>query len=98
MVLVEASEGGVEMSTSTTFRWVRVGLLLGLVALASVANAPAPYWACQGMSAGDRCTPYGSTSGSGCGVNGDDGKGVCRLVSTCTDDPETDVNECLFCQ
>ncbi len=62
--------------------------------MASVANAPAPYWACQGKSAGERCTAYGSSSG--CGVTGDDS--VCRLVSSCTDDPETDVNECLYCQ
>jgi hypothetical protein len=86
------------MTTSTTLRWIRVGLLLGLVGLASVANAPAPYWACQGKAAGERCTAYGSSSGSGCSLTGGDDDSVCRLVSSCTDNPETDVNECLYCQ
>jgi hypothetical protein len=86
------------MRSSTAVRWVGLGVLLLLVALAAVANAPAPYWACDGKAAGDRCSPYGSSSSSGCGVTRDDGDGVCRPVATCTDSPETAVNECLYCQ
>ena len=69
-------------------------LLLLLVLLTTVANAPAPYWACAGQAEGDRCEPYGASSG--CFHSADDG--TCRQVSTCTDDLTTTVNECLYCQ
>ncbi len=69
-------------------------LLLLLVLLTTVANAPAPYWACAGREEGDRCEPYGAPSG--CFDSADDG--TCRQVSTCTDDPTTAENECLYCQ
>jgi hypothetical protein len=49
---------------------------------------PAPYYACEGKAPGDRCT-----YGYGCS-----GNGTCRLLTeNCTDDPSTDLNECLVC-
>jgi hypothetical protein len=81
------------MRSSQVGRLIGGFLLLLAVFLLSVANAPAPYWACGGKSRGDRCEPYGSTSGCFHG----DPEGVCQLAESCTDNPETDVNECLNC-
>jgi hypothetical protein len=81
------------MRSSQVGRLIGGFLLLLAVFLLSVANAPAPYWACSGKSAGDQCEPYGSTSG----CFHDDSEGRCQLYEGCTDNPETDVNECLNC-
>jgi hypothetical protein len=67
-------------------------LLLALLVVSTVGNAPAPYWACDGKEEGDPCKPYG---GGGCGLTG--GDNVCRLEVPCTDYPGTSVNECLYC-
>lgn len=63
-------------------------LVLALVLIASpaLANAPAPWWACEGKAAGDTCDLYPS------------GKGLCGVQANCTDDPSTTVDECLFCE
>lgn len=53
----------------------------------SMGNVPAPYYACDGKKAGDRCT-----YGYGCS-----GNGTCTLVKECIDDPSTEINECLQC-
>lgn len=53
----------------------------------SLGNVPAPYYACEGKAPGDRCT-----YGYGCS-----GNGTCALVENCTDDPSTEINECLQC-
>ncbi|MDF1561563.1 MAG: hypothetical protein P1V51_00895 [Deltaproteobacteria bacterium] len=49
------------------------------------ANAPAPWWACEDKAAGDACDLYPT------------GTGVCSPVSGCTDNPDTHVDECLYC-
>jgi hypothetical protein len=62
-------------------------ILIGNLFL-SLGNVPAPYYACEGKAPGDRCT-----YGYGCS-----GNGTCRLLTeNCTDDPSTDLNECLVC-
>jgi len=79
--------------------WARAGRLLGglllllLVGLLSLANAPAPWWACNGKSVGDSCEPYDYAPS----CLHDDPRGVCQLRKPCTDNPETAVNECLDC-
>jgi hypothetical protein len=88
------------MSTTKAVRWLGLLILIVLVAVVSIANAPAPHWACAGKAEGDRCELYVGPTGSvsGCGVTDEDEYGVCRLATTCTDLPETEVNECLYCQ
>jgi hypothetical protein len=54
-----------------------------------IANAPHPSYLCEGLSPGDPCQLYTM----GCG----DSSGVCELQEDCNDNPETDINECLFC-
>lgn len=62
-----------------------VGLLLA--AGNAYANAPAPWYACDGLKEGDRC---------GMGHYYD---GYCALqTNQCTDDASTAVNECLWCE
>ena len=82
------------MQSSRASRIIGGLLLLLAVLFLSVANAPAPYWACYGKSRGDRCEPYGSTWG--CFHR--DPEGTCELVAGCTDEPATAVNECLWCE
>ena len=67
----------------------RRAFLIALVGglLLSMGNLPAPYYACAGKAEGDRCT-----YGYGCS-----GNGTCRLLQECTDDPSTELNECLVC-
>ena len=72
-------------------------LLLLAVVFLSVANAPAPYWACDGKSRGDKCEPDSYTSGCTSGCLHHNPEGVCELATGCTDDPSTAVNECLWC-
>jgi hypothetical protein len=60
-----------------------------LLLLLSLGNAAAPWWACEGLSEGDRCV-----AGYGCGP----GNKICMLHEDCRDDPETEVNECLWCE
>lgn len=50
------------------------------------ANAPAPWWACDKRIENDTCDPYGG------------GSGLCTLQPDCTDDPSTEINECLYCE
>ncbi len=54
-----------------------------------IANAPHPSYMCENKSVGDACQLYTM----GCG----DSTGVCKLQVDCIDDPETNVNECLWC-
>ena len=72
-------------------RRLRVLVLLGLMLLL-MGNVPAPYYACQGKSAGDPCS-YGY--GFSCmGPNG-----ICQLSDAFADNPSTvDLNEQLVCQ
>ena len=56
-----------------------------------IANAPAPYYACDGKAEGDSCEKYTT------GCVGDS-TGECVLNEDCEDYPDTDVNECLVCQ
>ena len=77
--------------------WIRsllLVLLLALLTVSTVANAPAPWWACEGKAVGDPCENYGG--GGGCGLTSHDS--VCQLQESCTDDPDTAVNECLYCR
>lgn len=60
-------------------------LFLGLIF--SLGNVPAPYYACAGKAEGDPCT-----WGYSCGNNG-----RCAFERGCTDDPGTDIDECLVC-
>ncbi len=62
-----------------------VAAMLILLPMVGLANSPAPYWACEGKAVGDDCDPYGG------------GKGVCELDATCEDDPDTEIDECLYC-
>ena len=67
-------------------RWMPVVAAAFLLPAVANANAPAPWWACDGLSAGDTC---------GDGVYYD---GTCEAQgSTCTDDASTSVDECLWC-
>lgn len=69
------------------FRRIFLIILIGGLFL-SLGNVPAPYYACEGKAEGDRCT-----YGYGCS-----GNGTCRLLKeNCTDDPNTELNECLVC-
>ncbi len=66
-------------------------LFLGFVLLFfmfSMGNAPAPWYACEGKTAGEPCL-----YGYGCHDNG-----VCTMTENCKDDPSTPVNECLICR
>jgi len=55
-----------------------------------MGNSPAPWWACEGKNEGEPCTAYGT----GCSLFR---RGVCRRLENCQDDPQTTVNECLWC-
>lgn len=69
-------------------RWQRWLVMMFLSAfLLLMGNAPAPWWACEGKSAGDPCQ-----YGYGCSPNG-----VCQLVEDCVDEPNSEINECLQC-
>lgn len=65
-------------------------IIVIIIAFITIGNAPAPYWACEGLSEGDECEPYsyGSCSNK---------SGTCQLREDCTDDPESEINECLQC-
>jgi hypothetical protein len=54
-----------------------------------LGNAPDPRLGCEGRSDGDPCI-----EGFGCGT----GTKICRLHKDCQDDPETELNECLYCE
>ena len=60
-----------------------------LLLLLSMGNAADPRLGCKGRSEGDPCI-----EGFGCGP----GTRICRLQEGCTDDPETELNECLMCE
>lgn len=59
--------------------------LLLLSAASAHANAPAPWFACEGKAVGDACDRYGWTNGT------------CVSETGCTDNPATAVDECLIC-
>lgn len=53
-----------------------------------MGNSAPPWYACQGLNDGDPCQ-----YGYGCSHNQ-----VCtRQAAHCTDDPGTEVDECLWC-
>ncbi|MCA9521879.1 MAG: hypothetical protein KC609_12935 [Myxococcales bacterium] len=66
-------------------RFIVVLVLVGLGPASVFANAPAPWWACDGKQVGEKC---------GDGTYYD---GYCVLAPSCTDDTNTAVNECLQC-
>lgn len=67
-------------------RWLfYLALLSGLLLL---ANAPAPWWPCDGKAPGDPCLYGYSCSNS---------NGRCAITEPCEDDPSTPINECLRC-
>lgn len=80
------------MPTMRLIRSLVLVLLVALLAVTTAGNAPAPWWACDGKAQGDPCEPYGG--GGGCGLTGGS---ECRLQASCTDHPDTSVNECLYC-
>jgi hypothetical protein len=52
-----------------------------------MGNVPAPYYACQDKTPGDRCVyGYGCSNG-----------GTCTIQANCKDNPDTEINECLVC-
>lgn len=63
-----------------------VVLLLACTAATAHANAPAPWYPCEGLKEGDSC---------GMGNYYD---GYCALQAECSDDASTTVNECLWCE
>jgi len=71
-----------------------------LLAPLLMGNAPAPWFACEGKRVGDACQRYVGPSSSGCGgYGGGSADGVCALSqANCVDDPNTSVDECLFCR
>ncbi len=73
------------------FKNLLLVLVILIISSFIIANAPEPFWACNGLQEGDECEPY---STSGC----KDVKGECVLQEECNDNPDTDVNECLFCE
>jgi hypothetical protein len=70
-------------------RKICIIVLLLIMLLLSLGNAPDPRLGCKGRSDGDPCI-----EGFGCGP----GPKICRLREDCTDDPETELNECLYCE
>jgi hypothetical protein len=85
----KAGRTGKEGAMRSGRLWVLVGLGVMLLLM---GNVPAPYYACQGKSAGDPCS-YGY--GPSCmGPNG-----ICQLSDSSVDNPSTvDLNEQLVCQ
>lgn len=68
-------------------------LILAVLLVSSfiIANAPEPFYACQGKQPGDECQPYSTSSCK-------DVKGECVLQEDCNDNPDTEINECLHCE
>lgn len=63
-----------------------------VIMLLLMGNVPAPYWACEGLTPGARCS-YGYATCMG-------PNGTCQRDPNedCVDNPETEVNECLICR
>ncbi len=72
-------------------KYALLTLLVLLLSLSSIGNAPAPYWDCDGLREGDRCDAYGDY---GCSHH----HGTCQRQKGCTDFADTAVDECLYCQ
>lgn len=66
---------------------VASALALGLLLIAGVAHAniPAAFFACEGAEQGEPCSMPGPFFGN------------CVRDTLCTDNPDTDVDECLLC-
>ena len=60
-------------------------ILLLILVTPAAANVPAAFFACEGADPGDPCNKPGPEYGA------------CVLDTLCTDDPDTEVNECLLC-
>lgn len=65
---------------------IAAGLLAVGLASPAWANAPAPWWSCEGKAAGDTCELYPA------------GQGLCEVQAECTDETATEVDECLWCE
>jgi hypothetical protein len=59
--------------------------------LLMMGNAPAPYWACEGLAVGDPCS-YGYAT-----CTGPNGECQRDTDAQCEDNPDTEINECLIC-
>ncbi len=69
------------MRRLTLFALLAVGLAPG----AALANVPAAFFACDGLDEGDACQQPGPRYGA------------CVRDTLCTDNPATDVDECVLC-